>query len=275
MSGNAGTLGTWVSFHRPDGVKQVCFLTCCHVISPGDPGNRTTIERDGIALNGKKAISPIIVDYPAPFDTEATKVILGSSISRGEDREERMKRSLDVIEKHISNGGFGAVLHASGTFRKNINERRMDWALVRCHDPSTIGKNRPSHGRFTSRQLGNRPVLYEVEPDEIVQKSNSLIDGMWVTKSGRTTGVTTGEVHAMRAIINWQNGMTTREIVVLGLAGDFVDCGDSGAMVTNLNKEWVGMVIGKDSSRTWAIVTSVEDLRDDINKGTGGSISLL
>jgi hypothetical protein len=275
VSGNAGTLGIWVSFRGPDGVKQVCFLTCCHVILPGDPGNGTTNERNGIALNGRKAIGPIIVDYPAPFDTKATKVTLSSTISQGNDPEGTMKRSLDAIEKHIANGGFGSVLHASGIFRTNINERRMDWALVRCHDPSTIGKNIPSPGPFTSRQLGNRLVPYVVKPDETVQKSNSLTEGMWVTKKGRTSGVTTGEVHAMRAIIDWQNGMTTREIVVLGFGDDFVDHGDSGSMVTNLNKEWVGMVIGKDSPTTYGIVTSVAELRNDIDKGTGGSIALL
>jgi hypothetical protein len=275
LSQDAGTLGTWVSFRGLDGVKQVCFLTCCHVISPGDPGNRTTVERHGIALNGRKAINPIFVDYPAPFDTAATKVVLSSRISRGEDDEGTMKKSLDVIEKHISNGGIGTALHASGTFRTNINERRMDWALVRCQDPSTIGKNMPSPGPFNARQLGNRQVPYFVKPGEIVQKSNSLIDGMWVTKKGRTSGVTTGEVHAMRAIIDWQNGMITREIIILGFGDDFVEPGDSGAMVTNLDKEWVGMVIGKDSYTSYGIVTSVTELRSDIDQGTGGSISLL
>jgi len=35
------------------------------------------------------------------------------------------------------------------------------------------------------------------------------------------------------------------------------------------------MVIGKDSPNTYGIVTSVAELRNDIDKGTGGSISLL
>jgi hypothetical protein len=276
MAQNAGTLGTWVFFRGLDGVKKVCFLTCCHVISPGDPGNRTTAERHGIALNGSKVINPITVDYPAPFDTEATKVALSSRISRGEDDDGTMKKSLDMIEKHISNGGIGTVLHASGIFRTNISERRMDWALVHCQEPSTVGKNFPPPGPFNARQLGNRQVPYTVRPGEIVQKSGSLIDGMWVTKKGRTSGVTTGEVHAMRSIIDWENGMRTREIVILGFGDDFVEPGDSGAMVTNLNKEWVGMVIGRETSSTaYGIVTSVTELRSDIDKGTGGNISLL
>jgi hypothetical protein len=50
-----------------------------------------------------------------------------------------MKRSLDVIEKHIGNGGFESVLHAIGIYRTNINNSHMDWALIRCQDPGKTG----------------------------------------------------------------------------------------------------------------------------------------
>jgi hypothetical protein len=274
---DAGTLGTWVTFRGTDGVKQVCFLTCCHVISPGDRENQTTNEKYGIGLNGKKPIKPIIVDYPAPFDAEPSKATLSSSIAKGHDHEGTMKRSMGVIEKYIRNGGIGSVIHASGIYRTNISNRRMDWALVRCHDPSTVGKNIPPPGPFTTMQLGGRQleVPYVVKPGEIVQKNNTLVDGAWVTKKGRTSGVTAGEVHAMKARIDWKNGMETYEIVVQGFGGDFVDRGDSGAMVTDINKEWVGMVIGKDFRESWGIITSVSDLRADIDKGTGGTICLV
>jgi hypothetical protein len=270
---NAGSLGAWVSFRGPDGAKKLCFLTCHHVISTGDPGNQTTNDKFGICLNGKTATTSIVVDYPAPFDTAETRKVLGSMISQGDDHGGSMKRSLEMIDTHIRNGGIGSVMHSSGIYRENDENRRMDWALVQCHDPSTFGKNIPPPlGGFTTTQLGIQQP-YVVRPDEIIQKSGKPVEGEWVVKIGRTTGVTFGYVNGMKTLVHWENERETSEIVVVGRT-EFADRGDSGSMVVSLKKEWVGMLIGKMSAESWGIMTSVSELREDINKGTGGSISL-
>jgi hypothetical protein len=194
-------------------------------------------------------------------------------LSQGDDHGGSMKRSLEMIDTHIRNGGIGSVMHSSGIYRENDENRRMDWALVQCHDPSTFGKNIPPPlGGFTTTQLGIQQP-YVIRPDEIIQKSGKPVEGEWVVKIGRTTGVTFGYVNGMKTLVHWENERETSEIVVVGCT-EFTDRGDSGSMVVSLKKEWVGMLIGKMSAESWGIMTSVSKLREDINKGTGGSISL-
>jgi hypothetical protein len=103
-----------------------------------------------------------------------------------------------------------------------------------------------------------------------------LIKGEWVAKVYRP-GVTAGEVNSMESTICWGHGVESKEIEVLAMerCGDFAYGGDSGAMVVNLKKEWVGILTGKLSLENLGFVTSVQELMHDIKAKTGGSISLV
>jgi hypothetical protein len=49
--------------------------------------------------------------------------------------------------------------------------------------------------------------------------------------------------------------------------------GDSGAMVTNINGEWVGMVFSMRLDCESAYLTPVQDIMEDIFETTGGELS--
>jgi hypothetical protein len=272
----AGSLGTWVYF-QPAGSakKQKCFLTCYHVIAPGHPAHRASNDYHGIGLNGRKVEKSIKVDYPAPFDTAATKELLRSEIAQGKDLDGTRAQTLNVIEKYISAGGIGSVICASGCVHQNSNSRRMDWALVGVYSPNSFQQNKPP-AAFTTQELWNGRLEYKVSPDEAVTNIGTPVKGEWVAKVGRSSSTTVGETNAIEEAVHWQNGTESKEITIASLTGShgFVSHGDLGAMVFNLKKEWIGIVIGKLSHDDHGYVTSAQDLIDDIKERTGGTVSL-
>jgi hypothetical protein len=273
----AGSLGTWVYF-QPAGnaEKQRCFLTCYHVISPGGTLQRTANDEYGVGLNGRKVETVMNVDYPASFDAMATKELLQFEIAQGGDPDGKKAKTVQLIDRYVSTNGIGSVIYASGN-RKNIDGRRIDWALVNLHDAKSFPQNKPPAANFSPSQLFNGRLEYDVGPGEVVTRSGQLVKGDWVSKIGRG-GTTTGEVNAMKAVVYWENGMESKEIEIASLpdsrGGAFVIPGDSGSMVFNLNKEWVGMSIGRLSLSDSGYITLVQDLVDDIRETTGGTISL-
>jgi hypothetical protein len=273
---NAGSLGVWVDFQpRGSTEKQRCFLTCHHVISPGDPANRSFNDHHGIALEGYQGQKRITIDYPAAFDATATKEKLQREIEQGNHEDGRSAQTINTINKYVSAGGIGSVIHASGWFRKNSRGRRMDWAIVRVHRPNASQSNKPPAATFSPRELWFGNKIYNVKSDEVISKIGTTEAGEWVAKVGRG-GVRAAEVNAMNSVAYWENGTESKEIDIAGLEDiDFADPGDSGSMVINLNKEWVGILVGKVSYDNSGIVTSAQDVIDDIKAQTGGSISLV
>ncbi|KIN07468.1 hypothetical protein OIDMADRAFT_174437 [Oidiodendron maius Zn] len=272
----AGTLGVWVDFHAAGSVeKQRCFLTCHHVISPGDPANKSFNDQFGIGLYGQQVETPIKIDYPAPSDATATKQLLQKEIALGNDEDGQKAQTINIIDKHVSAGGIGFVIHASGNKDRNKDDRRMDWALVRTHGSSSSQCNKPPAATFSPWQLFNGKLEYKVNTGEVIFKSGSLVKGDWVAQVGRYR-VRAGEVNAMEAYIHWDNGLISKEIVIeeLERGQSFAEPGDSGAMVINLKKEWVGMLHGRASQENFGFVTPTMELMDDIKAKTGGSISL-
>lgn len=273
----AGSVGTWVDFQPPGNAeKQRCFLTCHHVISSGDEANKTANDYLGIGLDGRPVGTPIRVDYPAPFDATATTQWLQLEIAHGDRRSEQSAQTINDINNYVSAGGIGSVIYASGYFRQNINGHRMDWALVRVHRSSPSQCNTPPAANFSLKELFHGKLDYYVNENEVISKIGSLTMGDWAAKVGRS-GVTAGEVNSMQSTVHWDNGAESKEIEISALeqGTDFARPGDSGAMVVNLKKEWVGILVGKLDLENYGFVTSSEELMDDIRARTGGSISLV
>jgi hypothetical protein len=272
----AGSLGVWLYF-QPFGEteKKKCFLTCHHLITSGDPANRSSNDVHGIGLDGRKVEHRIKVDYPAAYDTAKTRSILLSEIANGDEDNGVSRKTIQTINRYASAGGIGGVEYSSG-FRKNNKDTRMDWALVVLNSPDSFSQNKPPAATFSPAELFNGRLRYKVEPDEVVSKYAPLVKGAWVAKTGRTTTITAGEVSSIKTEVWWENGMKSMESVLLTAIGghQFAKGGDSGAMVINLKKEWVGIVIGSDAYLETGYVTPVQDLMDDIKEKTGGIISL-
>jgi hypothetical protein len=173
----AGSVGAWVDF-QPVGnaEKQRCFLTCHHVISPGDPANKSLNDHRGIGLEGRQIKTPIRVDYPAPSNDTETKQFLQQEIAQGNDSDGKKAQLINDINKYVSAGGIGFAIHASGYFRQNRHGRRMDWALVRAHRSSTSQCNKPPCAFFSPVQLLMGRLLYEVKADEVISKHACTTD---------------------------------------------------------------------------------------------------
>jgi hypothetical protein len=83
-----------------------------------------------------------------------------------------------------------------------------------------------------------------------------------------------GEVNSLRGTCNWSNGRVTKEIEIGILGGkNFASTGDSGSMVLNIKKEWIGMICQRSSCES-AFITSAQEIIEDVKEKTGGIISL-
>ncbi|ELR03788.1 hypothetical protein GMDG_01317 [Pseudogymnoascus destructans 20631-21] len=274
----AGSVGVFVNF-RGSGQEEVekCFLTCCHVIIDNDGSAEHGVGFHGVGLYGRQAEVNSTVDYPARYDEVETRRVLQGEITSNNDGSGNGARTLSIINGHLKAGGIGKVIHASGLRRKNSTGRRMDWAIIRLHNQTSILVNKPPPANFSPAELFYGKLRYEVSTDEVVSHHGVVNDGSWVSKTGRTTGITAGEVNAMKIKIDWMNGMESDEMQINPVLGGqpFVSGGDSGGMVFNLDKEWVGMVLGKLSHEDAGIVTPVQELLDDIREKTSGTVSLV
>lgn len=173
---------------------------------------------------------------------------LEAIISKGEYSTGKCAAVLKMIRGYGS-GGLGNVVFASGHQNENGQGHRMDWAITKLRNQDLEVNNLPVPDYFNSEQ---RPTNgdYEVEEGERVRRIADPEKGAWVAKIGRITGVTSGIVNAIEAYIHWGNKKTTREWYVENKFGSVhvVNGGDSGSMVINQKKEWVGMVIMKVGS---------------------------
>lgn len=272
---NAGSLGTFVDFQPSAGSAKIrCLLTCYHVIAPGDPTHQIQNDTQGICLEGKKGLKVIRVDYPAHFDGEATRKQFATETAQGRILDEGESKALQTIIKNNSTNGIGSVIHASGKDRLNDKAHRMDWALVRLDNQNAPHKNKPPPENFSPIDLWNGRLKYDVKPEETVSKIGMAAKGEWAAKIGRTSAVTVGEVNSLRGTCNWSNGRVTKEIEIGILGGkNFASTGDSGSMVLNIKKEWIGMICQRSSCES-AFITSAQEIIEDVKEKTGGIISL-
>ena len=166
---------------------------------------------------------------------------------------------------------------ASG-LRINEARRRMDWALVESPDTFTTNKPPPADS-FPSAAQQHYPQKYRASVDSKVRQFGRMALGDWVAKRGRSSNDTSGIVNRMRRLVHWDNhhDLISEEVEVFGLMRDFADHGDSGAFVTNVRGELVGLLIGRDSNASdfdIGFVTPIEDIQQDIKELSGGFLSL-
>jgi hypothetical protein len=102
------------------------------------------------------------------------------------------------------------------------------------------------------------------------------MEGDWVAKVGRTS-TSAGEVNKIRRRVNWGKQDESYEAEVIGIGKDFARRGDLGAMVFNIKKELVGLLIGAEpmsSNYGCGFVTPIQAIRDDIRASILGEMSL-
>jgi len=277
----AGSVGPFVHF-TPAGKteKILCFLICYHVVRLGDPANLKDNDENGIGLNGQAVRQRIVIEYPAKFDADPTMKSLRAEIAAGQDQDGEKAQVLKTIESY-RNDGVGYVIHGSGMQRRNANFRRMDWALVRMWDSKAkVANLLPPRIQFQPNQIRS-DSSYNAKPGEVVRKIGDVKLDEWATKVGRTTGITAGEVNAIDTTTVWTTvdgpRRATKETPIVNMIGGncFVLGRDSGAMVCNGKKEWVGMAIGMMQADDVGFVSDAQSILDDIKSTTGGTVALI
>lgn len=274
---DAGTLGTWIYFQPANSTKkQKAFLTCYQVISPGDPENRNKNNIEGIALNGNPVHAKILVDYPAPYDFSATKKSLLKQIAKGNDPQGKRVELINFFEKRAF---VGEVKYASGKERLNAKGQRMDWAVVVFNHENTP-HNKPL--QLTDIHTEDVKCSNYIQPTEgeVVTSIGTPRKGEYVWKIGRSSKVTVGDINSVATTCYWHDERKprkTREHEIRQLPGGqpFVSLGDSGSMVFNVKKEWIGMIWGAEPSYDAGYFTTAQDIIDDIKKTTGGTVTLM
>lgn len=247
-------------------------------MSGGDLINILENNKFGIALEGRKPKTEIILDFPAPYDREMTEEFLQARIAEGVDEDGKYQNQLEYIKAFRG----AKVLHASGN-KLNENGHRLDWALVQWPDQSTNPSNTPpSRNQFptdsNSFTYRKTTLMYNVGHNETITEIGTWKLGEWVAKQGRTTNVTVGEINGFSVVTPWRDGdveMETEEVQILPWSSKFAQGGDSGSLIFNLKKQWVGIVWGSQAKEDSSSALSASEIVADIKNKTGGTITLV
>lgn len=279
----AGTLGGWLTLRWPGQTRRVKVgMTVFHLVSgqrtPDDPGLHAK------AVDTTTSSNKAQMEFPAAYDRKFAIEHYNNRLQGELNQVQRMRyqKELDRLVKHDAEPVIGSVLYYSG-FRKNANDRRMDWALFETE--STWTDNIPPPASSFLNESSRLPstasaaVDYDADASSRIQRFGKMQLGGWVVKRGRTTTDTSGEVIHLRRSVNWQayNGFISEELEVIGLNGDFADGGDCGSWVTNEKGELVGIVIAKDSNATGyniGFVSDIGEIQEDFEALCGGRFAL-
>ena len=271
----SGSLGGWLVLNIPKSPSHKVALTCNYVVARDEDENKKMMVNIGKGPSGASGMYQTLIECPAASDRIAG-IRHCKKDQESEDPLLETKAALDILTELDKNPVIGTVLVKSGVRINNAN-RRLDWALIET--PSTYTKNKPPPQSAFAREgqfPDEAPSRYVLNKDSVVQNFGVLEPGMWVTKRGKRTGVTSGVDSSMKRATQIGN-IVSEEVEVLGLEIDFVQSGDLGSFVTDASGNLVGLVTaGEAVASEWAIgfVTPIADIQQDVKKLTGGFLSL-
>ena len=148
------------------------------------------------------------------------------------------------------------------TLLRGISQSGLDWAMFRCYEHWVLGNF------LTSEDLTNEPVT----------RSGDINFRTTLIKMGRTTGYPEGVVNGV-AIKIWESGILTREVAVIASSGETSTGGvattrDSSSLVSLVDLEAVGLIVGKNDAETprWVAVTPLWAVMEDTERVIGEEV---
>ncbi|KAH0287850.1 hypothetical protein M436DRAFT_81508 [Aureobasidium namibiae CBS 147.97] len=209
-----------------------------------------------------------------------------------ESRKETIK-GLEATLARPQDAIIGHVLQASTLGLKGKRGSKMDWALVEyTQDETKIKNERPDLDRAPKSD----PRLDEYEERSEVWELKKLEFNQWICFKGRTSGVRTGYTNGCRTFVRAASRLNIKKPIdesyeLEGLAGDipeeaelraFPDIsvfvnrlgpltqgGDSGAVIWDVEGDIVGLTWGMAANQFGAIMTSIDEVVEDIKDKTG------
>ncbi|CZR56657.1 uncharacterized protein PAC_06546 [Phialocephala subalpina] len=255
----ACTLGGWMKLDFSDGRSVDCVLTTYDTVRNGDRHNRALNDYNGVSLDGRLPLSSIKVIYPAPMDLEASKNLIPAIARQENGPPIGEAQALDLLDQ-LSKRGIGrvALTDSPSTFQRNI-------------------------APYFGQQNWGLHLDYKVKEGDFIQSISSYQPGERVTHRGRST-CGHARVGRLKRYIHWGDGEESHEDELFGEPGcvgqsiNFAYRGDVGSWVVNQDGELVGILSAIDiwtGSRTRsAFITPIHEIVEDIEKRTGGKISL-
>jgi hypothetical protein len=168
------------------------------------------------------------------------------------------------------NSSAGALWACSGFQMDHL----CDWSLSLAPNRSISNTLPPIKH---SSLAGHRYGPFDAKIREVSMKN--VKSGSLVWKKGRTTGITVGIVNSIRTDITLHNSrgeelhFTTWEITPNPANTPFVEAGDSGAWVLDMDGNWCGMVYAQlELGR--AAMLDVNTLAADIQRMTGYEVEM-
>ncbi|MCJ1237652.1 hypothetical protein MMC14_005639 [Varicellaria rhodocarpa] len=310
-----GTLGGFVrlTVESPPQIR-LCAVTCHHVTRLGNHQSKEfadVLPLQPVGTNDPRATamrSPAKTDYDETLSDE--KELLAryeKNIATTEAEQERQdgflapyreryleteRKNRDAAQSRIAMlesrmSRIGITIASSG-FRLNRNNHKMDWALIEVSKERFQANSAPDNLSVSSLAPEHRPQNREYNNGvNSLTKVRNVQPGDWVIMQGRTSGLTTGEVHKMRMEIkDWKtrNPISTEIIVIATgkpearLRDVFSEAGDSGAWIFDADGVVVGQQIAHrepiDGSADLTVMSPISDVFRDIEEITGGKISL-
>lgn len=264
-----GTLGGW--FYLQSKTERVpCALTTYSVVrsSKRSIAGRT----DAFGILPRDPYGHLAINYPSPADAKHTA---GALLSKTDTDSIDAK---NILRRRFVCPYIGKVFAASGHRWIKTPQghcQRLNWALIITPDTFTANKP-PPRSRFRKNDPP-RNLSYMAEKDPEIQRISTFDDRDILCQSGRTSGATWGYVNPLRRNINWEGNHLSAEWEVIPSAQHFAALGDSGALVTNVKGELVGLLTAMDVGTMGfgsGFFTPIEDVMRDVEKLTGGRLCL-
>jgi hypothetical protein len=305
-----GTLGGYLYLDFPDGKRELCGLTCHHVILPSDEDNAKRINANRVNINNEQDPGRSRVRYPSLFDIDRE---IRNAEKASQSLQQQFDKTSELIEKEMviegsreyqdwtmilqrksrtdqrladframrAKGPFGLVLASSG-MRMGPHGNRLDWSLLKVKD-DTFHVNYAPPAEDLSTYY-NPDGVYAILPNEAVSRFSipPLSLNSFTIKNGRSTGVTTGRFASIRPDVQWEKTdvkSTEWELVRYKRGSVYCERGDSGAFVLDKDGALCGLLIGQHVS-AWSqqhgagIATPIDDILDDVRMRTGGTLHL-
>jgi len=233
------TAGTFGAVVRDAATNERLILSNNHVLADSNKGRKgDSIIQPGSADGGRTP-----QDRIADLERFVTIKFKGSGGGDGDDGSD-----CPLAQFFSSLLNFFASATGSGTRLKPVKISADETNLVDA---------------AVAKPINNEIISNETMEIGVVSGTVQADIGMKVKKSGRTTGLTTGEIHTLDATISVGYGTNTAVFEQQILSGDMSDPGDSGSLIVDENNRAVGLLFA--GSTTVTVINPIDAVLSALN----------
>ncbi|CAG7931519.1 unnamed protein product [Penicillium olsonii] len=204
---------------------------------------------------------------------------------------EKTKQVFEQMPRFLGHVTFTSGLLVHG-------KRVLDWAFVELtpemeqlyFKPNLMPDIPKDQEPDRSCEFPHGGGLPPLQPGYPLTDFGDFTEGRWYFKYGRTTGVTGGICNGSKALCNWKGSRYTvdgkecqmashytEEFLILGVKGNFVERGDSGAFVVSDRGQVAGLLfadVQDENGVTFGVAFSIPDILETMRLRLNGPVTL-